>query len=273
MSNNSNNGKVVVVTGASSGIGWAVARLAARRGYTVVLNARREERLRELAAEIESRGGRTLVVAGNIAALEDQRRLVDETVKAFGRIDVLVNNAGLPLPTSFSDTPPEELRRQWDVNVTALATLTRLAFPYLRKVDGHVINIGSSISRFPVPGMGNYAPTKIAVAGLTEALRRELAPLGVDVSLVEPGPITTEFTERAGGTNRGGKVGPFRMSLSAEEAARPIVALFKRPRRRIVVPGWMGPLLFVSGVLIRVATPLVDAAYQVLGKRRNSMRP
>src|SRR4051794_16657572 len=130
MAMNARDRKVVIVTGASSGIGRGVAELAARKGYFVVVNARREERLRELAEKIESRGGRVLVVPGDIAKLEDQRRLVDETVRTFGRIDVLVNNAGLPLPTMFSETAPEELRRQWDVNVTALATITRLALPY-----------------------------------------------------------------------------------------------------------------------------------------------
>lgn len=262
--------KVVIVTGASSGIGWAVARRAARKGYRVVLNARREERLRELARKIEVEGGEALVVVGDMTRLADQKRLVAEAMRAFGRIDVLVNNAGLPLPTLFSESAPEELRRQWDVNVTALSTLTRIALPHLRATKGTVVNIGSSISRFAVPAMGNYAPTKIAVAGLTDALRRELVPQGVNVCLVEPGPISTEFSEHSGGGLNSGVSS--RLSISAAAAAVPIVRLFERPQRRIVVPGWLGPVLTVLGGLTRIATPLVDAAFFAAARRMQSRK-
>ena len=195
--------RVVIVTGASSGIGWAVARWAACKEFRVVLAARREDRLHDLAARIAEDGGTALVVPVDIARPEDQRRLIEETVRAFGRIDVLVNNAGVPLPTPFAESSAEDLRRQWDVNVTTLATLTRLALPYLGQHShelhpGTVVNIGSGISRFAVPGMGNYSPTKIAVAGLSEALRRELEPRGVHVCLVEPGPVA-ETRQRSGG--------------------------------------------------------------------------
>ncbi len=260
--------KVVIITGASSGIGRAVALLAARKGYCVVLNARRGGLLAEVARKIEADGGKAIAVVGDMTRLEDQRRLVNEAISQFRRIDILVNNAGLPLPTSFSAAEPEELRRQWDVNVTALSTLTRIALPYLRESGGVVVNIGSSISRFAVPGMGNYSPTKIAVAGLSDALRRELTAQGVDVCLVEPGPIATEFTERAGGDR--GSYSP--LSISAAEAAVPIVRLFQHPRSRIVVPGWLGPVLLVAGVLMRVASPLVDAVFFALVRRRMHRR-
>jgi short-subunit dehydrogenase len=252
--------RVVIVTGASSGIGWAVARWAAAKEFRVVLAARREDRLRDLAARIEEDGGTALVVPVDIAKPEDQRRLIDETVRAFGRIDVLVNNAGLPLPTPFSESSPEELRRQWDVNVTTLATLTRRALPYLEQHrhelhPGTVVNVGSSISRFAVPGMGNYSPTKIAVAGLSEALRRELEPRGVHVCLVEPGPVATEFGARAG--DKG--VVPSRLVVPAAKAARAIVRLFDHPQRRIVIPARLGPVLTLAGGLAGAFPHLVDA--------------
>jgi short-subunit dehydrogenase len=256
--------KVVVITGASSGIGWAVARLAAREGYRVVLFARRGERLRTLEQKIKEQGGEALVVVGDITLLEDQRRLVDETLQAYGRLDVLVNNAGLPLSTRFSDSSPEELRRQWDVNVTAMATLTRIALPHLRETKGTVVNIGSIISRIAIPAMGNYSPTKIAVAGLNDALRRELVPQGVQVCLVEPGPIATEFTQRSGG--RPDERHFYHAPVSA--AAQPIVRLFKHPRRRIVVPGWLTVPMKVGETLARTLTPLVDAAYIMRQRRK-----
>jgi short-subunit dehydrogenase len=252
--------RVVIVTGASSGIGWAVARWAACKEFRVVLAARREDRLRDLAARIAEDGGTALVVPVDLAKPEEQRRLIDETLRAFGRIDVLVNNAGLPLPAPFAESSAEDLRRQWDVNVTTLATLTRLALPYLEqhRQELHpatVVNVGSSISRFAVPGMGNYSPTKIAVAGLSEALRRELAPRGVHVCLVEPGPVATEFGARAG--DKG--VVPPRLAVPAAKAAKAIVRLFDHPQRRTVIPARLGPVLTLAGGLAGAFPRLVDA--------------
>ncbi|MEO8287875.1 MAG: SDR family NAD(P)-dependent oxidoreductase [Chloroflexota bacterium] len=257
--------KVVIITGASSGIGWAVARLAARKGYRVVLNARRDDRLQDLADTIKRAGGDVLTVQGDIALLETQEQLIEATINRYGRLDVLVNNAGLPLPAPFSECVPEDLRRQWDVNVTTLSTLTRMALPHLVKSGGTVINIGSSISRFPVPSMGNYAPTKIAVAALSNALLIELAPKGVKVCLVEPGPITTEFTERAGG-----KPGSsMSISTSADDAATAIVRLFEHPHRRLVIPGWLAPVLSIGGFLTKVSMPLIDAALLTIARLRS----
>ncbi len=256
------NEKVSIITGASSGIGWAVALRAARNGYRVVISARREDRLNELAGKIRASGGEALVVVGDIALLETQKRLVEEAVSNYGRIDVLVNNAGLPLSTGFGASPAEELRNQWDVNVTALSTLTRLALPYLETTKGTVINIGSSISRFPIPGMGNYAATKIAVASLTDILRMDLMRRGVNVCLVEPGPISTEFGERAG---TGGRSPGF--SVAASQAAIPIVRLFEHPQRRIVVPAWMGPLLVVMGFMTRLFVPVINLVLLFRAKR------
>ncbi len=256
---NSVEDRVVIVTGASSGIGWAVARRAAHKGFRVVLAARRAERLEALAARIAADGGQAHVVPADLVDLAAQRHLVDEAIRVYGRIDILVNNAGLPLPVPYAEATPEDLRRQWEVNVVALVTLTRLALPHLEASRGGVINIGSMISRFPVPGMGTYSATKIAVAGLTTALRRELTGRGVRVSLVEPGPIATEFSTRAGGRSMAPGGGPLR--ISAAQAAVPIVRLFDHPRARIVVPGNLGPVLWLAEQLMRLLGPLVDWFY------------
>lgn len=237
--------RVAIVTGASSGIGAEVAREAAGRGYAVVLAARRGDRIEALAAEIVGSGGVALAVIADLSVLEDQRRLVDEVIRTLGRIDILVNNAAKPLPELFQAATPEDLWEQWSVNVAAAATMTRLALPELRRSRGTVINIGSSIGRFAVPTWGNYAPTKIAIAGLNDALRRELRPLGVRVCLVEPGPIATEFWQRAG--NPAGN----NLAVPAATAARRIVELFEHPRRRIVIPGWLAPLLSIASALPR----------------------
>jgi NAD(P)-dependent dehydrogenase (short-subunit alcohol dehydrogenase family) len=250
--------RVVIITGASSGIGAAVAREAVRKGFAVVLAARRIERIEALAAESRQAGGDALAVTTDVSRLDDQQRLVEETLHTFGRIDILVNNAGKPVRGGFVNATPEALQDQWAVNVTSLATLTRLALPELRRRHGVVVNVGSTISRFAVPGWGNYAPTKIAVAGLTTALRRELAPLGVRVCLVEPGPTVTEFGLLADW--------PLNAGLPVSMVARAIVRLFDRPRRRIVVPGVAAPFLSLGGVLFALLSPLVDVVFLLRGK-------
>lgn len=249
--------RVVIITGASSGIGAAVAREAVRCSFTVVLAARRTERIEALALELRQAGGTALAVTTDVSRLEDQHHLVDETLRAFGRIDILVNNAGKPVRGGFVDTSPEALEDQWAVNVTSMATLTRLALPELLRSRGVVVNVGSSISRFGVPGWGNYAPTKIAVAGLSASLRRELDALGVRVCLVEPGPIVTEFGLHAGW--------PVNAGFPVSMVSRAIVRLFDHPRRRVVVPFWLAPFLSLGGALAALAPGLVDIVFLLRG--------
>jgi len=247
--------KVAIITGASSGIGWAVARRAARQGWRVVVAARRAARLTDLVRRIQADGGQALAVTADLSDPTDQARLLAAAIAAYGRLDVLVNNAGLPLERDFADSDPTDLRRQWDVNVTALVTLTRLALPHLEATGGVVINIGSVVGRVAVPGWGNYSATKVAVAGLTDALRRELALRGVRVCLVEPGPIATEFYQRSGGSNNPAP----RFAVPAPVAAQAIVRLFTHPQRRITIPAWISPWLTLVEWLARLAPPLADA--------------
>ncbi|MDQ2807589.1 MAG: SDR family NAD(P)-dependent oxidoreductase, partial [Chloroflexota bacterium] len=210
-------------------------------------------------------GGQALAVPADLSDPADQARLIAATMAAYGRLDVLVNNAGLPLEHDFADSDPADLRRQWDVNVTALVTLTRLALPHLEATGGMVINIGSMIGRVAVPGWGNYSPTKVAVAGLTDALRRELAPRGVYVCLVEPGPIATEFYQRSGGPANPTP----RLSVPAPVAAQAIVRLFTHPQRRITIPAWLNPLITLVEWLARLAPPLTDAILMARQRQAN----
>jgi NADP-dependent 3-hydroxy acid dehydrogenase YdfG len=182
-----NQQKVVIITGASSGFGRLTALEAARRGYRIVVTARRSERLQELVDEIEGSDGVVLAIPGDIADAAVQQRVIDRTLARFGRIDVLVNNAGMPLPGRFVDSSLAELRGQWETNTTTVITLTKRALPALIGSGGTVINISSSIARFSVPGWGLYAASKAAVSSVSDVLRRELAPVGVAVCTVEPG--------------------------------------------------------------------------------------
>lgn len=193
-------GKVALVTGASSGIGEAVALALAEDGMKVALCARRAERLEALAAKIKAAGGEALATP---ADLRDMAQ-IDATVAAikarWGQLDVLINNAGLGIDASLIDGDPEAWRTMQDVNVLALAAFTAHAVRDMRARDdrGHVIHISSMAGhRIPPGGGGFYAGTKFAVRAMTEALRLELRELksNIRVSAISPGVVETEFAQ------------------------------------------------------------------------------
>jgi NADP-dependent 3-hydroxy acid dehydrogenase YdfG len=187
-------GKTVVVTGASSGIGEATARLLAQRGCNVVLAARREERLRDLAAEL---GEGALAVPTDVTDPAACERLVSRAVEEFGSVDVLVANAGLGLPGSIPDGDPEDWRRMFEVNVLGVLYATRAAVRHmLDRGSGDVVLV-SSLSGRRVPGADGtvYAATKHALTAVAEGLRMDVSARGVRVINVEPGLVRTEFPE------------------------------------------------------------------------------
>lgn len=194
------NNRCAVVTGASSGIGWAVARRLAEGGMNVVVCARRKQRLDELVDQIEADGGCALAVQTDLRDEDDIDALFDATEEAFGGVDVLVNNAGFGKDQSLFEGDTDTWRAMLEVNVLALAVCTRKALNDMqrREAAGHIIHIGSmSGHRVPGPG-GMYSATKYAVRSLTEGLRRELRARGseIRVTAVSPGFVETEFAEK-----------------------------------------------------------------------------
>jgi NAD(P)-dependent dehydrogenase (short-subunit alcohol dehydrogenase family) len=192
MSRFSLDGKVAVVTGASSGIGAAVAEAMSEAGAKVVLTGRDEERLRACADRC---GGDTRVVVADLLEDEAPARIVDETVAAFGALNAIVHSAGLFWPRPFADTPLEELDLQWRVNVRAPYALTQAALPHLGS-DGVVILVSSIAGQVAFPNSSAYCATKGAVEQLTKALSVELAPTGLRVNAIAPGNIHTPMNER-----------------------------------------------------------------------------
>jgi NAD(P)-dependent dehydrogenase (short-subunit alcohol dehydrogenase family) len=189
---------VVIITGASSGIGEASARRVARAGAKLVLAARRTDRLTALCAELDPAGENTLVVGCDITVDPDRRRLVEAALQRFGRVDALVNNAGYGQRGPVECVPVEAIRRNFETNVFSLVALTQLVAPLLRaQGHGRIVNIGSVAGRIARPMSSVYDSTKHAVEGLTDGLRGELKPFGVQVILVRPGFIKTEFGEVA----------------------------------------------------------------------------
>ena len=245
-------GKVVIVTGASSGIGEATAREFGREGARVVLAARRLDRLEEIAKEIDTlgSGAETLVVQADLSRLEDIQSLIQRTMKRFGCIDVLVNNAGFGRLDWLEELDPKkDIEAQFDINVLGVVQTTRLALPVMiQQRSGHIINMGSIAGLIATPTYTIYAASKHAVHGFSEALRREVKPWGIHVSLIYPGGVTTEFAEHTGFKRKTKATTPKYLLLSAEDVGRAVVQLVRRPRAMWIVP-WMWTLLVLANRL------------------------
>jgi len=189
-------GKVCAVTGASSGIGAATARCFAEAGAAVALGARRADRLSELVDEIEKSGGRALAVETDVTKEDQARALIERTSSELGRLDVLVNNAGVMLLGPIQGADTSEWRRMVEVNLLGLFYCTYYALPVMRdQGSGHIVNISSVAGRTASLGVGVYNATKWGVGAFSESLRQEALHLNVRVSVVEPGFVATELQD------------------------------------------------------------------------------
>jgi len=191
--------QVIVITGASSGIGLATARMAARAGARLVLAARNDAALAQLVEEIRRAGGHAVHVETDVGSEADVRRVADEAISAFGGFDTWVNNAGASVYGRALEVSIEDMRRVFETNVWGVIYGSRIACEHLRQRGGALINIGSEVSDKAVPLQGIYSASKHAVKGWTDALRMELEDEGapISVTLIKPGPIDTPYTEHA----------------------------------------------------------------------------
>jgi short-subunit dehydrogenase len=217
-----------IVTGATSGIGRALAIELVRQGASVVAMGRREERLRELESTVAAADGFAWT-AGDVTKPADRAAAIELCVQRFGGLDALVNNAGIGALGPFAAADADRLRQVMEVNLFAPAEFIREALPQLRA--GHtpiVVNVGSVLGHRAVPGKSEYCASKFALHGLSDSLRIELGREGIDVLLVSPSTTQSEFFETAGAANspRG---------MSAETVARRIVAAMRRGRREIIL--------------------------------------
>jgi NADP-dependent 3-hydroxy acid dehydrogenase YdfG len=192
-------GTVALITGASSGIGAATAEALASLGATVVLAARRTERIEELAGKIRADGGTALAITADITSETDARAIVERTVAEFGQLDTLVNNAGTMLLGPALDAPLDEWRRMVELNLLGLMYCTHAALPYLlsaaqgERQVADLVNVSSVAGRFPRSGSAGYNATKFGVTGFSEAVRQEVTGRHVRVSVLEPGAVDTEL--------------------------------------------------------------------------------
>jgi clavulanate-9-aldehyde reductase len=186
--------RVVAITGASSGIGEATALACARAGAAVALAARRTERIEQLAQQIAQEGGRAIAVPTDVGDEQQARAFVEQAHAELGRLDVLINNAGVMLLGPIEDAPTDEWRQMIHANVFGVLYCTHAALPLMREQgSGHIVNVSSVAGRVARAGAGVYNLTKFGVGAFSEALRQEAVPLGVRVTLVEPGAVATEL--------------------------------------------------------------------------------
>jgi short-subunit dehydrogenase len=191
--------QVMVITGASSGIGLATAYAAARQGARVVLTARNESALRDAVERIRAQGGRATYVVADVANKEDLEKVAQTAVSEFGGFDTWVNNAGLGIFGRLEEISDEDHRRLFDVNFWGLVYGTKIAAEHLKTKGGAIINLGSLVSDVGFPMQGMYAASKHAIKGFTDAFRMEMAEVGapISITLIKPASINTPFPRHA----------------------------------------------------------------------------
>ena len=242
-------GKVVIITGASSGFGASAVKLFGQEGCRLVLAARRLDRLEEMAKEIQEAGGEALPVSVDVSQPAQIDAMVKSTLDRYGRIDVLFNNAGFGRLDWFELLDPiKDIQAQITVDLLGVIWTARAVLPQMyHQRSGHIINM-CSIGGWAAPPLYTvYSAAKFGVRGFTEALRRETTPFGVNVSAVYPGSASTEFQKHIG-ENKAKKrfVTPEWLRVTPDDVARGVVGLTKRPRRSLFLPKIMGLSVFFN---------------------------
>jgi short-subunit dehydrogenase len=261
-------GRVAIITGASSGIGRAVALALARAGCDVALVARRQENLESVATEIRALGRRALPIPMDMRDEVAVKQMPATVEQALGRVDILVNNAGIGLQAPVVEARPEDVRHIFALNVIAVVDAIQAVVPAMRRQGGGmIVNIASVAGLIPVPGNALYSATKFALRALSEAVRVELKADHIHVFAVYPGPIITEFgSKRLGSTARPSyRVG---RGSSVEGLAVRIVKGMGRDQRAVIFPWVYRPLWWGSAAL----PPLRDWAFAYLKARRQRKR-
>lgn len=263
-------GKTALITGASSGIGAETARLLAQKGLKVILVARRIEKLEQLAKEIVEAGGNARVTQADLSRDEDVQELLTQIHQGCIQPDVLINNAGFGWYGYFAEMPEEMVMEMLQVNVNAVVRLTREIIPYMQaKGSGAIINVSSIAGGMPNQGIALYAASKAFLDAFSTSLHREMKGSGVQVSVVRPGPVKTEFFETARNLPNGGSVPAERFSVSADKVAEAIVNLLDHPRRVVYVPG----MLAISKWLEPLFGRLIDHLGPLLLRRHKPIKP
>lgn len=259
------SGKVAIITGASSGLGLALAEAFARDGARVVMVARGTERLQQAAATLRAAGHEVLPIVADVTRDDDVRRLMEQTVAEWGRIDILVNNAGISQRGAVLETTPEQFAELMELNLLAVVRCTRAASEQLLAHGGYIVNIGSLAGKSAARWLGAYPASKFAVTAYSQQLRLELGPRGVHVLLVISGPIRRPDGEHrydaqaealppeARKPGGGVKVS----AIDPTELARRVVQACHRREPELIVPAKARLLFVLSALSARLGDWLV----------------
>ena len=226
------DGKVVVITGASSGLGEATARLLSEQGASVVLGARRADRLKTLVDELTWRGGKALAVVTDVADRAQVQALVDAAVQAHGRVDVMINNAGLMPQAPLERLTVDDWDRMIDVNLKGVLYGIAAALPQMqRQKSGHIINVSSVAGHRVGPGFAVYAATKHAVRALSEGLRQEVKPYNIRTTVISPGAVATELPGSVTDPDTAQRIRAFydKVAIPADSFARTVAFAIGQP--------------------------------------------
>lgn len=225
--------KVAIVTGASSGIGEATARSLASCSIKVALVARREERLKELASEIEKNGGSAIVIKADVSKAEEIDKIVETTINKWKRVDILVNNAGVMYLGPIAGANTNEWRKMIDLNLTGLMLITHAVLPYMQdQKSGHIINISSVSGRVTSSRSAVYSATKFGVGAFSEGLRQEVYKENIRVTTIEPGAVLTELANHVTHTESRERLKSWvagMEALSSEDIANSIIYAISQP--------------------------------------------
>ena len=250
-------GRTLIVTGASSGIGRALAFAASREGDRVVLVARRAERLEAIAADIRAAGGTSVAVAADVIARESPAKIVSAAVQSFGRIDVVVNNAGAYGYGELLEQTDASLEAQWQLHVAAPLRLARAALPHLEATRGQLVFLGSGVARVPLPNAGAYSLGKAAIRAAAVQLRRELRARGIAVTYVDPGVVASEFHSSQNIARPPGGI------VSPERVARAILRALRRRAAVVNAVPWQTAFTTLAEWSGALADPVVVRGFTV----------
>jgi short-subunit dehydrogenase len=262
--------KIVLITGASSGFGEDAALFFAQEGCKVVLAARRVDRLQDLAAKIQDMGGEAIAIPVDIVNPSDVDNMVQTTLDLYGHIDILFNNAGIGRVDWFENhTIERDIHTLIEVNLIGLMQVTRMVLPYmLKRGEGHIINMASVAGLIASPLIASYSASKHGVRAFTDALRREVVPLGIKVSGIYPGSAATEFGQHIGKSEAYLSVRKrVKQRMSSQYVARRVIDVAKRPRRSLIIPWW-----FRIPIALEMLFPvLVDWILYIFSKKNHKI--
>ncbi len=272
MSRRQIQGSRIVITGASQGIGRALALEAARRGARVLAAARSADQLRELAESVPRDAGQISTVQADVTDPDGRRRMVEAAVQHYGGADVLVNNAGIGATGHFTEASPERLRKIMEVNLFGLTETTRAFLPLLKYGrDPAIVNISSIAGKRGIPARSEYSASKFAVQGFTEALRAEVAKDGIDVLLVCPGLTQTNFSKNMLEQKALMQMDHMR-GMTAERVAIEIIRAIERGRREVCLTLSGRLLVFVSRFFPRLADRIAARKVRALFREEREAR-